>query len=176
MRIAISGAHRTGKTTLAGVLGRELTGYVSVDEPYDSLAEEGYAFAAFPSVADFEAQLERSLASVLHCDPDCIFDRCPADLLAYLITHRDAGQFDLEAWLQRVHGAMTQVDLVVFVPVEHPDRIPVSEDDFGDLRDQINAELRDILLDDRWGFGVPAIEVTGTVDARAHQVLAHIRR
>ena len=54
MRIAVSGAHRTGKTTLIEELSRALPTYTVVDEPYHLLEEEGYEFEALPSVEDFE--------------------------------------------------------------------------------------------------------------------------
>src|SRR5439155_7177638 len=35
----------------------------------------------------------------------------------------DSEGFDLDPWLPRVRRAMDRLDLVVFVPVEHPDRV-----------------------------------------------------
>jgi hypothetical protein len=69
---------------------------------------------------------------------------------------------------------MQRLDLIVFVPIEHPDRITVSEPEEGGLRRRVDEEIRDIVLDDRWDFGVEAIEVTGTLRERASQVLAHV--
>ena len=51
MRIGISGAHGTGKTTLAGDICVYLAGHVPVDEPYFLLEEEGYEFEFPPSPA-----------------------------------------------------------------------------------------------------------------------------
>ena len=172
MRIAVSGAHRTGKTTLIEELGRFLPAYVAVDEPYYLLEEEGHDFAEMPSVEDFELQLERSIECVDHSEDNQIFDRCPADLLAYLIAHRDSDAFDIEPWLPRARSAMQRLDLVVFVPVESPDRVIAFEED--ELRRRVDDELRDILLGDRWDFGVDAMEVTGTARERARQVLVRI--
>ena len=63
MRIAVSGAHRTGKTTLIDELLGALATFSAVDEPYCLLAEEGHAFAEMPCLEDFELQLERSTAA-----------------------------------------------------------------------------------------------------------------
>lgn len=174
MRIAVSGAHRTGKTTLIEELGRILPTYVSVDEPYYLLEEEGHEFSGMPSLEDFELQLERSIECMASSEENQLFDRCPADILAYLITHEDSDGSDIEPWLPRVRTAMQRLDLVVFVPVEDPDRVIVSEPDEGELRRLVDEELRDILLGDRWDFGVETIEVTGTSHERARQVLAYI--
>lgn len=174
MRIAVSGAHRTGKTTLVEELSRSLPSYGVVDEPYYLLEEEGHEFAEMPSLEDFELQLERSIECVLDSEDDQLFDRCPADLLAYLITHQDSDGFDIEHWLPRVQSAMQRLDLIVFVSVESPDRVVVSEEEHAELRLRVDEELREIVLEDRWEFGVEAVEVAGTLRERTRQVLAHV--
>src|SRR5687767_9937679 len=98
MRIAVSGTHFSGKSTLVEELAAALPAYSTVEEPYYLLEEEGHEFADPPSVEDFELQLERSIASLKAREPDVIFDRCPADFLGYLLTHPDAEAFELEAW------------------------------------------------------------------------------
>ena len=175
MRMAISGAHCTGKTTLIAELSRSLPAFSTVDEPYYLLEEEGHEFAEMPSLEDFELQLERSIESLEESEGDCLFDRCPADMLAYLMTHDDSEAFDVNRWLARVRDAMQQLDLIIFVPIEDPDRVSVSTSDHRRLRRRVDEELRDIVLEDRWSFGVPAIEVAGSASERARQVLAHLR-
>jgi predicted ATPase len=174
MKIAVSGAHRTGKTTLIEELSRALPTYGVVDEPYQVLEEEGHEFAEMPSLEDFELQLERSIQSMFDGKKDQLFDRCPADILAYLLTHRDSDGFDVDSWLPRIRSAMRRLDLIVFVPVESPDRVVVSDPEERKLRRRVDEELRDIVLDDRWDFGVEAIEVAGTSRERARQVLRHV--
>jgi hypothetical protein len=175
MRIAISGAHRTGKTTLVEELCRVLPSYEAVDEPYYLLEEEGHEFPEMPGLEDFELQLERSIESIGEDGEDRIFDRCPADILAYLITHDEAAGFDLEHWLPLVRNAMERLDLILFVPIESPDRVAVSEPEHAELRRRVDEELREILLDDRWDFGVETLEVEGTPRERVRQVLAWTR-
>jgi predicted ATPase len=174
MRIAISGAHLTGKTTLIEELGRALPDYGVVDEPYYLLEEEGHEFAEMPGIEDFELQLERSIGCILDSEDDQLFDRCPADILAYLLTHRESDGFDVEHWLPRVRRAMRRLDLIVFVPIESPDRVVVSDQEEGELRLRVDEELQEIVLADRWDFGVETIEVTGSPRERARQVLAQI--
>jgi len=176
MRIAVSGAHRTGKTTLIEELRRALPTYESVDEPYRLLEEEGHEFAGMPSLEDFELQLERSIDCVVSSKNDQLFDRCPADILAYMVTHRDSDGVDLKHWLSRARSAMRRLDLVVFVPVENPDRVIGAERREDRLRERVDEGLREILLEDRWDFGVEVLEVAGTARDRADQVVAHIKR
>lgn len=175
MRIAVSGAHRTGKTTLVEELSRSLPAYAVVEEPYYLLEEEGHEFAEMPCLEDFELQLERSLECLLDGGKDQLFDRCPADILAYLVTHRDGDGFDIDRWLARARNAMQRLDLIVFVPIENPDRISVSEPEEEELRWRVDEVLREAVLDDPWEFGVEAVEVTGTPRDRARQVLAHVK-
>jgi predicted ATPase len=174
MKIAVSGAHGTGKTTLVDELAAALPSFEVVDEPYHQLVEEGHDFAAMPCLEDFELQLERSILCLAESEGDTLFDRCPLDLLAYLLTHDESAGFTVDRWLPRVREAMARLDLVIFVPIESPDRIPDATEDHGDLRWRVDEELREIVLDDRWDLGVPAIEVVGSPGERARRVLAHL--
>ncbi|PZR12064.1 MAG: hypothetical protein DI536_15895 [Archangium gephyra] len=165
MRIAVSGAHRVGKSTLVEALGDALPKYVTVAEPYELLEEDGYESATPPTVEDFEAQLERSLEVLGDDQPNVIFDRCPADLVAYL-----SDSFDDDAWLERVRAAMQSLELVVFVPIEA--RVKLRSDA---LREEVDERLRSMLLDDSLGFGVEVVEVQGDVDARVRQVMSRLK-
>ena len=175
MRIAVSGTHRAGKTTLVAALAELLPAYEVVGEPYHQLEEEGHEFAEIPSLEDFELQLERSIDCLVDSAENQLFDRCPADLLACLLTHRDADGFDVDDWLPRVEAAMQRLDFVVFVPVEDPDLVSIPPEERR-FRRRVDEELRSILVEDRWELGVEVIEVTGPVAARARQVLAQIER
>lgn len=63
MRIAISGTHPVGKSTLAEDLAALLRDHDLVGEPYHDMAEDGHAFSHPPSLDDFEAQLEYPFAA-----------------------------------------------------------------------------------------------------------------
>ena len=175
MRIAISGAHFSGKSTLVQDLADALPNYSTVEEPYVLLAEEGYEFTEMPSVEDFELQLERSIDCLIEREPNIIFDRCPADLLAYLLTHDDAEAFGLQRWLPRIRAAMRKLDLVVFLPIEQRDRIDLPSSEDAELRMQVDAELREILLEDSFDFGVEVIEMTGAREERVRRVVESLR-
>src|SRR5690349_11334783 len=107
MRVAFSGTHRVGKSTLLEAVNNALPRYATFDEPYNLLEEEGYEHADPPTREDFEAQLERSLAALEESGQDALFDRCPADVLAYLLMHGDADEDDgRDEWIERVREAM----------------------------------------------------------------------
>ena len=176
MRIAVSGTHFSGKTTLVEALSEALPGYAIVEEPYYLLQEEGYEFAEMPSLEDFELQLERSIELLDENTPNVIFDRCPADFQGYLLTHIDAEAFDLEKKLPRVQAAVEKLDLLIFLPVEEPDRIVLPLSQNAAYRRRVDEKLKEILLDNPFDLEVDVLEATGSLKARVEQVLAHISR
>ena len=177
MRIAVSGAHGTGKSTLITDLARNLPGYAVAEESYHALVAEGHAFAAQPSREEFELLLERSCLTLIANDaPNLLLDRCPADYLGYLVAAPGPLSDVLGRWFERVSAAMRTLDLVVFVPIEHPERIDPSAIERPRLRRRADDALREIVVEDTWGFIPDAIEVSGTTEERVNQVLAWFAR
>jgi predicted ATPase len=175
MRVAISGTHRTGKSTLVSELSRLLPAYTTVDEPYHLMEEEGYDFSYPLSLEDFEAQLERSIQELGQDGGDVLFDRCPLDFLAYIALHEDADLFDQDEWIPRVREALETIDFVVFVPIEARDRIALSSsDDEGASREAVDQKLQEILFDDPFELGVEVLEVEGDPERRARAVLRRV--
>jgi energy-coupling factor transporter ATP-binding protein EcfA2 len=176
VRIAFSGSHRVGKSTLVELLAGALPHYTTVDEPYYLLEEEGYECSETPSVEDFEAQLERSLATLEEGERNVLFDRCPADIFAYLFAHDDAGAFDADEWLDRTREAMQTLDLVVFVPIEERDRIALSSHEDVEYRLAVHEKLQHLLVNDALGSAAEVLTVRGDVPARVDQVMARAGR
>ena len=85
MRIAISGTHFSGKSTLVEALSQRLPKYEVFEEPYFLLEEEGHDFSDPPSVEDFETQMEYSVDLIISSPQDSLFDRCPIDFFAYAL-------------------------------------------------------------------------------------------
>lgn len=178
MRIAVTGTHRVGKSTLLAELEERLPAYRVVDEPYHLLEEEGYAFASPPCLEDFLEQLRRSLELLEDAEDarDVLFDRCPLDFLGYLLTHEESDSFDLEEWLGRVRSTVQSLDLVVFVPIEERDRIPLPAHEAPELRAEVDEKLAWMLLDDPFELGVEVLPVHGSTTARVTQVLERLGR
>ena len=174
MRIAISGSHRVGKTSLAEALASILPGYELIPEPYHALEEEGHEFSDMPSLDDFLLQLERSIQSFEQSGPDTIFDRCPLDIVAYLQTHEERGAFDLAEWAGRIRDAMSRLSLLVFVPVEEPDRISVPREDRR-LRAEVDEKLEELVMDSSYAGDVEVLHAGGTLEKRVASVRAQLR-
>jgi predicted ATPase len=174
VRIAFSGSHRTGKSTLLTAVAERLPGYTTVDEPYHLLEDDGYECGEEPSVEDFEAQLVRSIEALREGQRDVLFDRCPADVVAYLMTHEEAAALDGDAWMDRARDAMETLDLIVFVPIEARDRIAVGAHEDGRWRAAVDAALEELLIDNALELAVEVMQVEGDVAARVAQVMARI--
>ncbi|MCP3144046.1 AAA family ATPase [Pyxidicoccus xibeiensis] len=176
MRIAFSGSHRCGKSTLIADVEERLDGYRVVDEPYLLLEEEGYEFAHPPSMEDFVEQLRCALALADEEGTDLLLDRCPVDFLGYLLAHPDAESFELEEWMDRVRSAVQRLDLIVFVPIEEPDRIRLPRSEDADMRSEVDARLKWLLLEDPYQLGVEVLTVEGRRPERVEQVLRQVIR
>jgi len=168
MKIAITGAHRVGKTTLAEKLQEYLTDYELRIEPYFELEELGYLFSELPDVDDFIEQLEYSIKQITTSGNNVIFDRCPIDFLAYIQSIDESG--NIQSIFNKVESVMSKIDLLVYVPVEEPDLISCRESEFPELRVKVNEILNDWV----WDFGIETLEVKGTLLNRKDQVLGKI--
>ncbi len=168
MKIALTGAHRVGKTSLAEKLQEYLPDYDLRKEPYYELEESGYEFSEIPSADDFLKQLEYSIKQISTSADNVIFDRCPIDFLAYIQAIDETR--NIQSIFKKVESIMKGIDLLVFVPVEEPDLILCQDSDLPELRIKVNEILNDWI----WDFGIEAIEVKGTLLNRRDQVLGKI--
>lgn len=176
MRIAVSGTHCIGKTTLVAALAERLPRHAIVAEPYEILAERGYAFADPPDVDDFVVQLKQSLLSLRRPAPNRIFDRCPLDVLGYIVASPGAERFDLEAWREPITRAMQSLDLVVALHAD-PAHDPAIAPEDAAFRLAVDDALRDIVDDDRFDLcdGVDILVLDGPWERRVERVLARIQ-
>ena len=174
MRVGISGAHGTGKTTLAEALCGGLPGHMAADEPYYLLEEEGYEFEFPPSLEDYRTLLARSVRS-LTSPPmlrRIIFDRTPLDYLAYMAA--TGADPSAEASTAALHPAFGSLDLLVITPItpETEQLLPPAE--VPGLRSQMNDALLELVYDDplnAWG-DISVLELSGPLDGRLDAVLA----
>jgi len=173
MRVAFSGTHRVGKTTLIGAVAERLPAFAVVEEPYWLLEEEGYESSDPPSIEDYERQLRRSIEAIADAPRAALLDRCPLDFLAYLQAIDD--ELDADAWRDDVRDSIALLDLVVVVPIEIPDRIAVAAHEDRRLRRRVDDRLRTLALDDPFGLDAEILEVSGDLDTRVRQVLRAIR-
>lgn len=168
MRIAIVGTHRVGKTTLAEKLQEQLPDHIAVPEPYYELEDSGYAFSETPTVDDFITQFEFSVRQIRKSGDDMIFDRCPIDILAYI--HALKPNRNIRTDYEKVRDILSEIDLLVYVPIENPDRIPCQSSDLPKLRYDVNEILSEWIGD----FDIETVTVKGNLEVRIQQVLHKI--
>jgi len=181
MKIAISGTHCVGKSTLIDGFLLAHPDFDHEPEPYDALQEQyGESFAASPSAEDFNRQLEYNLERIAYYQSDdlVIFERCPIDYLAYLFALADLGRDHealsvLERALSVARQAVHQLDMIVFLPASGI-ILDLSEEEDLELRSTVDARLESILLADDLGLftsGRPSVlEAVGSTTQRLKTV------
>lgn len=176
MRIAVSGTHAIGKSTLVEALGERLPDHVVVPEPYELLEERGYVFEHPPSVDDYVAQLRQSLASLNRPASNVIFDRSPLDFLGYIVASPGVERFDLESWREAISAEMASLELVVALHIEPKHDLGAEVED-ASFRRGVDRRLREIVDEDRFDLcdGVGILVLDGPWHRRVERVLAHIR-
>lgn len=177
MRIAVSGTHCSGKTTLIEEFLRVHPDFAHEPEAYTVMAEDyGEEFSSEPGADDFYRQLEFNVERLRRYPAAArvIFERSPVDYLAYLLAlkdlKRDDVDFIVEAALPIILDAIRHLDLIVFLPLAEADGIemPASEDP--KLRWAVDARLVAILADDEFGLfssaGLIIVEARGSTAQR----------
>lgn len=182
MRIAITGTHGVGKTTLVEDLAEKDAGFEAVPEPF-VLFQSDAAFVDGPNTDDFEEQLNQSCDLILDWtgERNLVFDRSPIDFLAYLDVMSAAISSE---WapspkqLARIERALEALDLIVFVPLLDDDEI-AGNIEHPKLRQEVDARLKSILKDDELGLfemSLPVLEVSGQRTQRVAMVMGGLPR
>jgi predicted ATPase len=175
MRIAVSGTHGVGKSTLIDEFLRQHPEFVHEPEPYTVLVEElGEEFSAEPCVEDFQRQLEFNIERLgQHAtDESVIYERCPVDFLAYI---HALDPESAQALLQPITDAMQHLDLVVYLPFN----TTIVEDEFPKLQRAVDRRLRAIFRENEFGImsstNATVVEAEGPIDHRLRTLLMNIK-
>jgi hypothetical protein len=130
MRIAVSGTHFIGKSTLIEDFVKIHPEYRCEIEPYYKLQEEkAMELSLEPSLDSLLEQLDYSIEQLGQCakEKNVIFDRCPVDFIAYAMRIADQDSMDINDSevadrFPEVKEALNNLDLIVFLPItkEHP--------------------------------------------------------
>jgi len=158
MRIAVSGTHGVGKSTLIEQFLRVHPEFVHEPEPYVVLVEDyGEEFSAVPCVEDFLRQLEFNLERMGQhaASENVIYERCPLDFLAYM---NALGASSTEALLERVSVALRQLDIIIHLPLDNA----ASDCEFPKLRTKMDQQLSELLTT----ADVTVVEATGSTAQR----------
>ncbi len=191
MRIAVSGTHCCGKSTLIDAFLLNHPDFSHEPEPYIVLQEEyGEDFAAEPSLNDFHRQLEFNVQRLrhYHFGERVIYERSPVDFLAYMMAINDLQRDSMntrivEDALDVVTEAIQRLDVIVFLPLDDDDDdnatfgTPESEDP--ELRRAVDSRLGSILngddLDLFSASGPKVLEAHGSTTQRLQTLEAFLR-
>ena len=174
MRIAISGTHCTGKSTLIEEFLRLHPEFVHEPEPYTAMVQDfGEEFSAEPCVEDFFRQLEFNIDRLQQHSPGqrVIYERCPLDFLAYI----DAlDPKSTKTVLGQVSDAMQNLDVIVYLPLD--DTAPDCE--YPKLRKAVHMRLNAILRDDEFDVlsscHATIVEASGSTAERLRTIESHL--
>lgn len=166
MRIAVSGTHGVGKSTLIDEFLHVHTDYAHEPEPYTVLVEDfGEEFAEEPCVDDFRRQLEFNIDRLQQHTPGTkvIYERCPLDFLAY-VAALDARA--AEQLIQTASDALQHLDLIVYLPLGDNNE----DADFPKLQKKVDRRLSAIFRDDNFriisAHHVTVVEAPGSTTQR----------
>ena len=174
MRIAVSGTHGAGKSTLIDEFLRVHPEFLHEPEPYTVLVEDlGEEFGEEPTIEDFRRQLEFNIERLDQHPPGTkvIYERCPLDFLAYI----DAlDQRSTETLVGPVSQALQNLDLIVFLPLESATHL---DDEYPKLQKAVDSRLSTIFSEDEFGILTTSnvIEATGPTAKRLRIVTDAMR-
>lgn len=165
MRIAVSGTHCTGKSTLIDEFLRVHHDFVHEPEPYAVMAEElGEEFSAEPCVEDFERQLQFNIDRLKQHERGerVIYERCPIDFLAYIGCVGPG----ITSLLDEVLESLQRLEMIVYLPIENT----IETDEFPKLRKAVDRRLNAIYNADDLGIisasNLKIVEATGPIEKR----------
>jgi len=178
MRIAISGTHCCGKSTLIDEFLTTHSEFHHEPEAYEALGDRGETFSA-------ERQLEYCVNRLNQFGPGehVIVERCPADYIAYLLALEELGRDPIarqlkETSIKVARRGMQNLDIVVFLrPNDRRYEIPDDEDPV--LRTTVDNYMEAILLDNDLnlvnGNRPLVLEATGSTAERVEALNAAVR-
>jgi AAA domain len=172
VRIAVSGTHCTGKSTLIDEFLRVHPDFVHEPEPYTVLVEElGEEFSAEPCVEDFLRQLEFNIDLLKQHERGerVIYERCPIDFLAYI----ECVGPRTTSILNEVLESMRRIEMIVYLPI---DNIDAGDEEFPKLRKAVDRRLSEIYSEDDLGIisatNLVVVGATGSIEKRLRTVEA----
>lgn len=156
MRIAVSGSHGTGKSTLIGAFVDRCPQYVYEPEAFETLADDiDLTAPEGPGAEGLQALLEYTVATMAghSAGASVVYERSPVDYLAYAVASRRtwpggmAARF-LKVQLPVVRRCLRQLDLIALLPVSATSPAQGRGGEGAGFRKRVDDRLRRLLIDD----------------------------
>jgi hypothetical protein len=190
MRIAVSGSHSLGKSTVVNDWVANHGDYLREEEPYRALALHGpyeILFRDSSTRLHNGLQLYYSIGRIHRyatAAQKVIFDRAPVDYLAYSQYTADQGTTDIddgfvESMVPAIRESLERLDILAFVP--QSEAWPVRMEDDGirpvdhSYREDVDAIFKQIYRDGRFDVlprqnGPLLLELAGSRQQRLLQI------
>jgi len=159
MRLAVSGSHGTGKSTLIAAFLEKRPEYRHEPEAFEMLGDDvELGESGEPTVDGLRALLVYSVSAVESraADACVVFERSPVDYLVYVAASREArrgrtaAEF-LSAHVPIVKPSLRKLDLIAYLPVS-PDGLEGRPGEDAGFRRRVDRCLRRALLEDEYGL------------------------
>jgi hypothetical protein len=155
MRLAISGSHATGKSTLIAAFLAKRPEYRHEPEAFETLGDDvELGDSGEPTVEGLRTLLEYTVSAVESRASDAcvVFERSPVDYLAYAAASREARRGSataefLSAQVPIVKASLRALDLIAYLPVS-PDGLEGRAGEDAGFRRRVDRCLRRALLED----------------------------
>ena len=192
MRIAISGSHSLGKTTLVSDWIAANPSFIHEEEPYRALREwYPIEFRQKSTRLQNGIQLYYSVGRAMHypsASKNVIFDRSPVDYIAYSQYTANHGKTDIDnrfvdSMVPIVREALERLDLIVFLPITDQWQVSLEDDGIRPVdhayRTEVDKLFKQIYRENRFDI-MPIrdpprlIELWGSPEARIEKLAAVI--
>ena len=188
MRIAISGSHSLGKSTLVHDWIAANPSCLHEEEPYRALRDwYDIKFRQKSTRLHNGIQLYYNVSRVMRytCSTDnVIFDRAPVDYIAYSQYTADYGTTDIddafvESMVPVVREALERLDILVFLPITDQWQVAMEDDGIRPVdhayREAVDAVFKQIYREDRYHAMPPnnaprLIELWGAPEERVEKL------
>jgi len=189
MRVAVSGTHSVGKSTLVADIHKTFAGYRHEEEPYRALRDVypikfGKQSTRYCNGIQLFFNISR-MQQYASKASRVVFDRSPVDYIAYSLYTAHHKQTDLDgafvaSLIEPVREALRFLDLIVFVPVSHQHPMHLEADGIRlvdkEYRWEVNRHFKRIYRDGLYdlfaGKGPEVLEVQGSRNERIEQLRA----
>lgn len=190
MRIAISGSHSLGKSTVVNDWVAKCPHFIREEEPYRTLGLFGpyeILFRDASTKLHNGIQMYYNISRIYrYCEysDDVIFDRSPIDYIAYSQYTADQGTTDIDdAFVQSmvpvVRESLDHLDILAFVPKSETWPVEMEADGIRPVdhayRDEVDAIFKQIYREGRFNVfplsnGPLLVELWGTREHRLQQL------
>jgi hypothetical protein len=186
LRVAVSGSHGTGKSTLIADFLRERPGYRHEPEAFELLGDEiDIGDSGEPAEDGLALLLEHTLRVVetQEAGSRVVFERSPVDYLAYAVAARSwprgLGPRFVRRFASRVRESLSHLDLIVLLPLSTGGPVAHGEEN-PRFRRRVDEALRGALLDDDLellqGVRIPTVVELPVVPDRRLAVLLELTK